>query len=33
MKLAIVSDNASPEDMVYLADNLGIRTVIDLRTK
>ncbi|OAA66255.1 Protein-tyrosine/Dual-specificity phosphatase [Cordyceps fumosorosea ARSEF 2679] len=25
-------DNASPEDMVYLADSLGIRTVIDLRT-
>ncbi|KAM3516039.1 hypothetical protein MY11210_000321 [Beauveria gryllotalpidicola] len=25
-------DNASPQDMAYLADNLGIRTVIDLRT-
>ncbi|KAJ4145731.1 hypothetical protein LMH87_004568 [Akanthomyces muscarius] len=25
-------DNASPEDMLHLADNLGIRTVIDLRT-
>lgn len=31
--LVIASDNASPEDMLHLADNLGIRTVIDLRTK
>ncbi|KAJ6787571.1 hypothetical protein PWT90_00654 [Aphanocladium album] len=31
-QLTIVSDNASPEDMMHLADNLGIRTVIDLRT-
>lgn len=31
--LTIASDNASPEDMVYLAESLGIRTVIDLRTE